>query len=311
MKLKNAYKIAIILFLIAYKASACQHSHPGDFMNKDDIIEFGTNIVLVKAYRDAESQPLKFKVEEILKASAPSLDQMLDKYIDKYRNFENDPHTFSRGDFNGHQDPWFWHTDFGRSPRFGGSCWPAHVFKEGRTYLLFPEFQASQKSAEQIDSTDDLWYRYVKRRLQEIADLTVKVHIIKSEETKLSSLELITFPTAKTKTSTTFLSSKMKYRLMRDLTQGNTWNRNRRDVWSLFSAGRAANDISLKQSIFAGRYFLYLEADYILPEDTGYHQLGCYISAKSFKFIPEKPQVFEVTAELVKHNNKMSLNCRI
>lgn len=169
------------MLFVAFKASACSHSQPGLSMSQDDIIEFGSNILLVKAYRETASKPLKLQIEEILNGESQNLDKMLDKY----RDYEKLPAVFFNEDFNGHKDKRFWHTDYGRSPKFGGSCWPAHVFQEGKTYLIFPDLQAALKSAEQINSPDDLWYQYVKHRIKELAEFTIMVHVTKSEETSL------------------------------------------------------------------------------------------------------------------------------
>lgn len=285
-----------------YKASACQFLQPGDLMNKDDIIEYETNIVLVKAYRDAERQPLKFQIKEILKGDPQIIDKLLEKYKDNEESFHPTP---IKNDFNGHKDQEFWHDNIGRSFNLGSSCSPSYIFKEGETYLLFPELYAARQSAEEIDSTDDLWYRYVKRRIKEVADLTVTVHFKKNDDIRLNYSGLLTFPTTKLTTATTFLSTKMKYRLMDDPYNGEAWNRNSRDVINNIQT----NDISLKQQIFSGRYFLYLEVGYNLPKDWEGRHLGCYISAKSFKITPNKRQVYDVIVKFIKSKSKMTLNC--
>ena len=67
--------------------------------------------------------------------------------------------------FNNHNDQEYWEKDKGRSEFPCCLCGPIHTFAEGYKYLYFPDLLGAIKSAEIINSSEDKWYMYVKKRV--------------------------------------------------------------------------------------------------------------------------------------------------
>lgn len=149
-------------------------------MQHDDLIRSAETIVIVrlKSQRststdsvDKTGQPIGPKryildTTEVLKGKARS----------SYEYISRGEAPDSDYDFDGHTAKAFWKDNTGRSesPRPCTMYGPDHSFREGRTYLYFPDRLGAMKSAEIVRDSNDSWLGYVRAKLKKAANPTVE-----------------------------------------------------------------------------------------------------------------------------------------
>lgn len=150
--------VVSVLFLIPLNAFGCSIPKNGYGWGFAELVDKSDSIVLATL---ASQDEHVFSVENVLRVieviKGPPVSTVL---------FSGQPKGTHDGfDYFGHKAPWFWLTWSGRSEFPCCICGPDFTFRDGETYLLFPNSFGALKSAEIIKGTHDLWYRYVKERV--------------------------------------------------------------------------------------------------------------------------------------------------
>lgn len=148
---------AILFYMISVNALGCAVPKPGAGINLEDLIDKSENIFIVEVLSTdgvARRKMYTLRVLEELKGKASGELKFLSRAKEHIQN-----------DFESHNKPDFWEKDIGRSEWPCCICGPDHSFEKGFKYLYFPDYLGSKKSAEIINSNNDKWYQFVKKRL--------------------------------------------------------------------------------------------------------------------------------------------------
>jgi len=143
--------------------AACPVPRPGATFDAEELLEQAGSIYIVEV-ADMTPPPASegvvsghFRIIETLRGKKAS--ELMFAY------WSSD--VYGDTDFAKHSDKAFW-TEVrgggGRSKQVAGACGPAHVFKPGEKYLLFPDMLGAMKSAEIVRAPDDEWLKYVRSR---------------------------------------------------------------------------------------------------------------------------------------------------
>jgi len=154
MKILSAFALCIFTF----NSFACSVPKAGYGYPMEKLIDESKNIFLVQMVnveKDDFINTYTLKVIEVLKGTAP----------DKITFFNHDDSSHNN-DFDNHKNLEFWVKDeIGRSEWPCCICGPDHSFEKGVNYLYFPDLLGAIKSAEIVNSKEDKWYQFVKKRL--------------------------------------------------------------------------------------------------------------------------------------------------
>jgi hypothetical protein len=162
--IKRLLGCAILALAIAESAfAACPVPRPGATFDAEELLEQAGGIYLVEV-ADITPAPANegvvsghFRIIETLRGKK-AIELM-------FAYWSTD--AYGDTDFAKHSDKAFW-TEVrgggGRSKMVPGTCGPAHAFRTGEKYLLFPDMLGAMKSAEIVRAPDDEWLKYVRSR---------------------------------------------------------------------------------------------------------------------------------------------------
>lgn len=160
---------ALALALVAAGPTlACSKPAPGTGVHHDDLIWEAETIVVVRL----ESQTQMERASHI-KYTLQTVETIKGTGQPSYE-FVSRGSRHSGEDFRAHKAREFWKKDLGRSDWPCCICGPDHSFREGETYLYFPDQLGSMKSAELVRSDSDRWLTYVRARVKAAVNPTVK-----------------------------------------------------------------------------------------------------------------------------------------
>ncbi|TRY28752.1 hypothetical protein [Aliiglaciecola sp. M165] len=153
------FKLLSFLFLVFVgDALACSVPKPGYGYSLEDLIDKSDNIVIVELSKKKVGEPFivyDLKVIEVLKGE-PATEFEFFGHTEKHES----------ATYTDHNDAVFWFTQAGRSEWPCCICGPDHTFEKGFKYLFFPDLLGATKSAEIINSEDDLWLNFVVNRIK-------------------------------------------------------------------------------------------------------------------------------------------------
>jgi hypothetical protein len=160
-RLAGCALMAFALSQVAY--AACPVPRPGATFDAEELLEQAGGIYVVEV---ADMTPLP-EHEGAVSGHFKILETLRGKKANELMFAYWSTDAYADTDFAKHSDKAFW-TEVrgggGRSKIVPGTCGPAHVFKTGERYLLFPDMLGAMKSAEIIRAPDDEWLAYVKKR---------------------------------------------------------------------------------------------------------------------------------------------------
>jgi hypothetical protein len=149
---------AFVLCLFTINSFACSVPKAGSGYPLERLIDESKNILMVQMVdvdKNDFTSSYTLKVVEVLKGVAPNKITFFG-YSEKYDN----------NDFDSHKNLEFWANDnIGRSEWPCCICGPDHSFEKGVNYLYFPDLLGAIKSAEIVNTKEDKWYKFVKKRL--------------------------------------------------------------------------------------------------------------------------------------------------
>jgi hypothetical protein len=156
----------VVLFFVmtAAASAACPVPRPGATFDAEELLEQAGSIYLVEV-ADMTPAPASegvvsghFRIVETLRGKKAR--ELMFAY------WSTD--AYGDTDYAKHSDKAFW-TEVrgggGRSKMVAGTCGPAHVFRTGEKYLLFPDMLGAMKSAEIVRASDDEWLAYVRKNV--------------------------------------------------------------------------------------------------------------------------------------------------
>ncbi len=158
--MKLISSIIIMFFsIISMESYACMFPAPGYQFSVEELVDKSNSIIMVELERKEYIEDgIIYYLKPVEQIRGNNKEELI-----KYFGSLNKPHETTTYFY--HYNPLFWFKDTGRSKWSCCMCSPDHTFESGHRYLFFPEYLGTKKSAEIIKNSNDLWYKYVKDRV--------------------------------------------------------------------------------------------------------------------------------------------------
>jgi hypothetical protein len=144
--------------------AACPVPRPGVTFDAEELLEQASGIYIVEV---ADMTPAP-RSEGVVSGHFRIVETLRGKKSTELMFAYWSTDAYGDTDFAKHSDKAFW-TEVrgggGRSKIPAGACGPAHVFRTGAKYLLFPDMLGAMKSAEIVSDSKDEWLAYVRKNL--------------------------------------------------------------------------------------------------------------------------------------------------